>query len=281
MIPKVDTFEGDISYEIKRKEASLTEISAASNNVGNNDDIILPKKTPVFLIALVTFFILCVISLGALAYFYFNDSILSPTPSNTTISQASVPKNKANITTLSPTLANEIGRFITNVEKKDQGYILTISDYSPVFAYMNRNENDYIGELALLFGESAPSLQGLPQISTSTPIRATTTSAVQAITTTVVATSSLPKTVLKTSTSTKSTILSPSPQLSTTTSASVVQLQIQITNPYFSDITLSNQNMRVWISGNHMVVYAFVGNNTVLISNTKEGILNLRSAILH
>jgi hypothetical protein len=258
MIPKVDTFEGDISYEIKRKEASLTEISAASNNVGNNDDIILPKKTPVFLIALVTFFILCVISLGALAYFYFNDSILSPTPSNTTISQASVPKNKANITTLSPTLANEIGRFITNVEKKDQGYILTISDYSPVFAYMNRNENDYIGELALLFGESAPSLQGLPQISTSTPIRATTTSAVQAITTTVVATSSLPKTVLKTSTSTKSTILSPSPQLSTTTSASVVQLQIQITNPYFSDITLSNQNMRVWISGNHMVVYAFV-----------------------
>jgi hypothetical protein len=39
--------------------------------------------------------------------------------------------------------------------------------------------------------------------------------------------------------------------------------------------------MRVWTSGNRTVVYAFVGNTTVLISNSTDGILALKSAILH
>lgn len=283
MIPKVDTFEGDISYEIKRKEASLTEISAASNNIGNNDDIVLPKKTPVFLITLVIFFILCVIGIGSLAYFYLNDSILSPTAEDTRILQSAIPKNKADLKSISPTLSNEIGRFVTGIEKRDQGYIITIREYSPVFAYMTRNENNYIGELVLLFGENVPIPQAPPIISTSTTIQATTTliaatSTIATATTTTV--KIVPKkNIPKAATSTKPLPVIPLEQTSTTTTPEVL-VPREVTDPYFTDVTISNQNMRVWASGGHMIVYAFVGNNTVLISNTKEGILNLKSAIL-
>lgn len=281
MIPKVDTFEGDISYEIKRKEASLTEISAASNNVGNNDDIILPKKPQVFFIVLISFFVFCVIGLATLAYFYFNDAILSPTVQNTAITESAVPKNKADITTLSPTLSNEIGRFITGIEKKDQGYIITINQYSPVFAYMTRNENDYIQELSLLFGGDVAVKQNLPQISTTTLQATTTVVTKTATSTTSTSTIVVPRkatSTLSTQPTPKVIVVSSEQQPSTTTAITLPQ---ETEAPRFTDITISNQNMRVWTFRNQMVVYAFVGTNTILISNTKEGILNLRSAILH
>jgi hypothetical protein len=48
----------------------------------------------------------------------------------------------------------------------------------------------------------------------------------------------------------------------------------------FSDITLDNQNMRVWNLGTRTVIYAFVADKAVVISDTTDGILLLRNAIL-
>jgi hypothetical protein len=45
-------------------------------------------------------------------------------------------------------------------------------------------------------------------------------------------------------------------------------------------LTLANQNMRVYKQNGDVVVYSFLGNSTVLISNSPEGIIELRSAIL-
>ncbi len=252
-MPKVDTFEQDIATEIKRKEASLTGISAASNDVGNIPTADSPTKQPVFLIALVAFFILCLLGFGVLGYFYFKEDTAAPVTQETPL--PTIPKVISDMQTISPTLSGQIGRFITKVEKKDQGYIVTISDYSAVFAYMTRNETSYIDELALLFGIVSP------VIATTTPTQtnATTTTA----TTT-------------TATSTQKT--------ATTTKATSTPVEVPTPPPVtsaFYDITISNQNMRVWSKDGKAVVYAFVGSNTLLISNSKEGILALKSAILH
>lgn len=244
-MPKVETFEQNIASEIKRKEASLTEISAASNNVGN-DPVDLPKKQPIFLMALVGFFVICLLGFGFIGYVALNKKTSSAAipeqpviPVTTTVASG--------LQNISPTLSGQIGRFVTSVDKKDAGYVITISDYSSVFAYMTRNETSYIDELALLFAGSSY-------------VEATTTPP-QSNTSTSTASSTQP--------------------LATTTEKSIdTTQQGQLTRSDFYDITISNQNMRVWSKDNNHVVYAFVGNNYLLISQTKEGILALRSDIL-
>lgn len=251
MVPKVDTFEQDIASEIKRKEASLTGISASSNNVGN-DPVPLPKKPPIFLMAIIAFFILSLLGFGFLGYLYFSSTAKQQEEQISPVTP--IPKVTSDMHTVSSTLDGQIGRFVTKVEKKDQGYVLTISDYSAVFAYMTRNETSYIDELASLF-------TGVPRVvATTTQTQIATTTA-----TTTVATSTKKE-------------MSTSTPVGTTTQTIAKEL---ISSSPFYDITISNQNMRVWSSEGRSVVYAFVGTTVVLISNSKEGILALKSGILH
>jgi hypothetical protein len=282
MMPKVETFENNIAQEIKRKEASLTEISSASNNVGN-DPVELPKKPPLFFIALVSFFVLCIAGLGMVIYF----SMTGPDPASTReqLSSTSIKEATSSLQTLSPTLSAHVGRFVTNVEKRKDGYVLTITDYSAVFAYMTRNETDYIEELGKLFEGVTP----LP-VATTTPVElspATTPIVTPVIGTTTTSTSSK-----KQATSTKSNISTTKNSISTkslaTSSVSLTQSPAPLppetpteSMSPFKDVTISNQNMRVWTQGNRSVVYSFVNNTIVLISNSKEGILSLKSGILH
>ncbi len=264
MIPKVDTFEHDISDEIRRKEASLTDISAASNNVGNNEPVELPKKPPVFIITLIIFFVLSIAGFGMLGYFYFSDNRTTPIEPviNKKKKEQTAPPNLEKI---SPALANSIGHVVTSIDKKEKGYVLTITDYPQVFAYMTRNEKEYIEDLAALF----------PPVTTSQTETASTQKTPQASTT------------LSTTTETIKTIknvdqASGTPKSPTTTPT--VTQPITLTNntfaPYFSDITISNQNMRVFTSSSHKILYAFIGNKAVVVSDSPEGILYLKSAIL-
>lgn len=318
MTPKVDTFEHNIIEEIKRKDASLTQISAASNDVGNIP-VVETQKRPLVIIIAGVVLILCLIGGGALAYFYFTDSLLPPSAAPVKVSPADVPKKIALLASISPTLDTEIGRSVTKVEKKNEGYIIMINDYSAVFSYMTRNEGDYIGELAASFSPSispsvasstlgttaAPAststLKVLPPTTTasSTPVvtspatstkiatstqqkvtKATTSTTTNATTT---KTTSTPK---KLPTSKKVTKATTTPVQTTSTTTPSVPSLISIPLEeapvsLFSDVTISNQNMRVWKNGTKIVVYAFVSTNTVLISNSTEGILSLKNAILH
>lgn len=271
MIPKVDTFEHDISDEIRRKEASLTEISAASNDIGNNDsDVTTSQGKPIFMIALIVFFVLSLAGFGVLGYFYYTDTqkaTSTPPATNEQTSKVTQP----NLEKISPTLASNISTFVTGVEKKERGYILTIGDYSQVFAYMTRNENDYIEDLAALFPQINPSAT-----STTTPpaqqkeYQATSTS--QASTTDITQKTKTTKASTTTEkVATSSTIKEAAPITTMTSAAQASQ---------FSDVTISNQNMRVWTSPSHKLFYAFIGNKAVAISDSAEGILYLKSAIL-
>lgn len=303
MIPKVDTFEHDIVDEIKRKDASLTEISAASNNVGNTDPVILPKQRPVLLYTLIGLFIVFVLGLGVVGYMYFTDTLLPHNAVEQPIQQNIIPKTTVDISSISPALSSSVGRFVTRVEKKDTGYILTITDYSAVFAYMTRNEKEYMNDLLNLFSQaptpdvsetllgndSTSSYQMLPII-TEEPPKIATSSPAPTVATTSRATST--KKVIKGKQSTTGTstsvhiatsTIATTTAMSTTTIATSTKKEVEEVSltPRFSDVTLSNQNIRVLSIGRRTVAYAFLNTTTLLIANTPEQILLLRGDILH
>ncbi len=49
----------------------------------------------------------------------------------------------------------------------------------------------------------------------------------------------------------------------------------------FTDVTINNQNMRVGKSASSTIVYAFINTQALVLSTSTEGILSLRSDILH
>ncbi len=289
MALKVDTFEHDIADEIRRKEATLEEVKAVAKSTDASNQVVPPKKIPVLSITLSVTIGVALLGIGGVAYYYFHDTLLPPSSKPITIPKKDIPKITAEVTKLSPSLGVEIGRFINGVEKKDTGYILSINNYSAVFAYMTRNEDIYIEELAKLFtiieaATTTPVVEAVKPAPAETPVVSTTTS-----TSTQTATSTK---VMAKATSTKTTPAKTKtvPSLKSTTTPIVPENPIPVVpievvdsstlNQHYSDLTVSNQNMRVYKNGKHTVIYSFVGTSYVLISNTPEGILALRGAIL-
>ena len=170
---------------------------------------------------------------------------------------------------------------MTSVEKRDKGYVITINNYSAVFAYITRNELSYIEELALLFPSNTKqqASTSTQKVAPQTPTPSATASSSNA-TTTVIATS----TTAKTKTQVNKASTSPVTSSTTITQISSPVILAQPVKPVeeisFSDITIDNQNMRVWNEGGKSVVYAFIGNSYLVIANTKEDLLALKSAIL-
>lgn len=286
MTLKVDTFEHDIADEIRRKEANLAEIQAVSKQNSPNLDVIPQKKLPWMTIVLAIVLVLSLLGIGGVVYFYYNDSLLPPSSKEQEVTKNDIPKVTADLALLSPTLGSEIGRFITGVEKKPSGYIFTISNYSAVFGYMTRNEMSYVDELLGQFSVSSTTQTIASSTPAVTPSGTPVTVTPQAETPAQVSTTST--TTPKTS---KKTVVKTTPKTSTTTTVAVSTTTVPEEKPVafapqpltvssFKDITIANQNMRVYKKGEATVVYAFVGDKHVLISNTPDGILALKSAIL-
>lgn len=293
MTTKVDTFEHDIADEIRRKETTLEEVKAAAVKTAEQVPVTVPpKKIAPFTIALIALLILAVIGLTGVAYYYFHDSLLPPSAQPVEIQKKDIPKVTEAVIKISPTLGNQIGRYVTTVEKKDSGYVISINNYSAVFAYMTRNENAYIEELAKQFykeelATTTPSKEEIKPAATTTPVLKTTISTSTVIATSTKATSSSTKITTtkpasKSLTQVKATTTTPviTPEKISTTTPEVLQMGTA-PDSLFTDVTVANQNMRVCKKGNRTVVYAFVGDTTVLIANSQEGILTLRDAILH
>lgn len=247
--PIVDTFEHDIANEIRQKEASIADIASAVGDIGNDDDETQKNKTP--LIGIVVILILCgLVGAGYAGYLYFQGDTKALTLEQQKASEDEQKKTQPGIklSSISPALDQAVGNFLTNVQKTNLGYSMMIVSYSPVFAYMIKNESAFADELGLALGNS------------HTIKKATTPVAIAVATSTP---------VISTSTSTS------------TTSPVVTPQEEELTTAYvFSDVTISNQNMRVAKSIYGTVVYAFIGNQRLVISTSTEGILALRSNLL-
>lgn len=255
-IPTIDTFERDIVDEIQHKEVSVSEITTAVENIGGvkkEKEVSNETKSSSMLTGVVVILILCgLVGLGYIGYVYFVNpqDALAPKQQRDLTTQKEKAHPKIAVATLSPALNNAIGPFLTSVEKTNNGYIVEINSYSPVFSYMIKNESEFADELGLTLGNTHEIKK--VDVSSSTIVTTTAVASTSQATTTIGA----------------------------TTTATVNENQIS-TEYIFSDITISNQNMRIAKSIYGTVVYAFVGTRTLVISTSPEGILTLRNNILH
>ena len=299
MLPKIDTFEADIASEIKRKEASFAQVQASMpSGPGSRDDdksVVLPKRTPLFFIGLVVFAVITVIAVGVLIHLLVTSST-APQQITETPQTVKTQQEPSTLTALSPTLSYQIGRYVGSVEKKEVGYIITLKEYSPVFAYVTRNEGDYIEDLANLFGDIQPSATTTKKEASQQPESTSSTSLPQTATIATIASSTGSTATGTQATSTKK-LAQATPKTATTTKqktqeATTTEPSLPLPPPValprvttefitpFSDLTISNQNMRVYTKDTKKVIYAFVGTKYLLIAQTPEAILSLRSGIL-
>lgn len=254
--PGVDTFEHDIANEIRQKEASIADIASAVGDIGNTtteEKTVLPKPSS-SLTGVVVILVVCgVIGLIFVAYLFFNgelDSYINGgKTSPSVVSELPIKKESSSLSVkkISPILDESVGHYLENVRKSNYGYSLSITSYSPVYAYMIKNDSLFGDELATAVGNTHTLKKS---VSTSTPITASSTAAAT------------------------STLIT-----STSTTNDTVESSLPTTYT-FTDVTISNQNMRVATSIYGTVVYAFVNTGTLLISSSTSGILSLKGSSL-
>jgi len=254
----VDTFEHDIADEIRHKEASIEDIASATGNIGNDPSKDIPEKSNSSLLGIVAILVVCGLA-GAsyLGYLYFIEGPASDKEKIQAIAeQQKKLKPTIELNSVSPALALSVGTFLSNVQKTSDGYSMDVVSYSPVFAYMIKNEKEFGDEIGLAVGNNHT-------------LKTKATSTVPEITNTNNSTSSTSTQIVATST-----------KVNVATTSAIIKEELP-TSYIFSDITISNQNMRVATSIYGTVAYAFVGTKKLVISSSPEGILKLRSSILN
>ncbi len=261
IVPTVDTFEHDIADEIRHKEASIEDIASATGNIGNDPSKDVPEKGNSSLFGIVVILILCGLA-GAsyLGYLYFIEGPASDKEkAQAIVAQQKKLKPSIELSIVSKYLSASVGTFLNNVEKTNMGYSIDVVSYSPVFAYMIKNEKDFANEIGIAVGNN----HTIKPKATSTP------PVIPVVNNNATTSTSTPKTA----TSTK---------VIATTTAVVANTEEELPTSYvFSDITISNQNMRVATTIYGTVAYAFIGTKKLVISSSTDGILKLRSSILN
>lgn len=268
-----DTFEQDIAQELKKKEVTIRDIAATNKNIEAATSDIPEKKSPLIFIVLG---ILLLGSLSGASYFGYTFYLSAITPQILNkIATLPVVKTKESVLAeLSPQLANNIGMFVSSIDKSKDGYTLRLSSFSPVYAYMLRNEKDYADDVANALGVKHGTQVASITYDAATSIItiASTSSSTITVSTTTTKNS---KALSQGSTTTATTTLAPTPAVIVPVDTSTKPLPF-----IFSDITVSNQNMRMAVSGENSYYYAFIGNKALVFSTSPEGILNLKNAIL-
>jgi hypothetical protein len=251
--PAIETFEKNIADEIRHKEASITDIAAATEDV--KKQAVAEEKSEKHttrLFVIVGVLILCaVIGILVAGYLYAIGKFdpFKPSAAELSIEKEKQLKPPVTLASISPTLDYSIGRYVSRVQKDSTGVVVELSSYQPVFAYMLKNENDFADELAKAVSV-ARDTKGIKRdiVNTSTTTLASSTN------------SGGTTTIVSVSTST----------------------EVYFAPPLvFSDVTISNQNMRTAASDKSTVVYAFLGTRALLIASSTEGVLALRARVLN
>jgi hypothetical protein len=250
--PAIETFEKNIADEIRHKEASITDIAAATEDVKKQAAVEEKKeKHTTRLFIIVGTLVLCaVISILVAGYMYAIGKFdpFKPSAEELSLEKEKQLKPAVTLASISPTLDYSIGRYVSRVQKDATGVVVELSSYQPVFAYMLKNENDFADELAKAVSVARDT-----------------------------------KGVKRDTVNTSTTTLASSTDGGTTTIVSVsTSTEVYFAPPLvFSDITISNQNMRSAVSDKSTVVYAFLGTRALLIASSTEGILTLRARVLN
>jgi hypothetical protein len=288
MVPKVDTFALDISDEIKRKNATLDEVVPIhTENQGSIPSSVAPpsKQTqiPWMFVSFVVVGIVLVSALTSFLYSSYQD-LTNTTPQPELLNEiATSEKKNTSIAFLSPTLSEKIERYITSVEKKEKGVVITFSSYSAVFGYMTKNETEYIHEIVEYFFKK-PVQQTSKTIDKKViqkPVATTTPKTVSSSTPqkeTLQATSS--SKVIATSSQEEPKISTFATNTSTQTGTTTPVQEASFFNALFRDITLSNVNIRAYNGINGSVAYAFISENKLVIAPTADDVVTIKNMVI-
>lgn len=158
-IPKIETFEHDIVEEVQSKNTSIADLASYSGKLNNNEK---EKSRKINFILMTISILLIILSLVVIVVYLISSKNTSSTTQTVTennqnkfqINEGS--KNK--IVTLFPNLNANVGMFISNFEVTPFGYIVTLSDFRQVYAFIIKNENvfaeDAINSFAINPGEN-------------------------------------------------------------------------------------------------------------------------------
>lgn len=164
-IPNIDTFEHDISEEIKHKEATIGDIAASGGEIGNTP--VRSSSLSLFLVGLGILFVAAVIATSIILFLKYRGDAPAVTPAATGVE---VPRGTA-VSSLSASIDSAVGSSIGTIQASEYGYIAELKSYSDVFAYMLRNEDTFADELAAAVGSSRDtSTTSLPFIWTDVTI---------------------------------------------------------------------------------------------------------------
>jgi hypothetical protein len=143
-VENIDTFEHDIAEEIRTKEASITDIASAGGDVRNTHG-----SSSNLLLMLGLFLILLVIASLVGAIYYYTK--VNPVPQAEPSALQALPQGRE-LSSVSPTLAANVGQNLGPVNVSPYGYTIAILDLSSVFSYMLRNEDAFADEIARAVG---------------------------------------------------------------------------------------------------------------------------------
>lgn len=275
-VSPVETFETDITEEIKQKQGFVTDVLAAHSSS--------PPKTPdQTIIRTLTFAIVfLLIALVVGIWYYFSVKNQQATEKIEQQKTIVVKKPAISINNILPKTASNIDRFVLKTTRENAGYIITLSDYTSVYGNIINNETLFGNELISLFQintHSAPVFRDVTinnqdmRVATLVVISdATSTTMTPTVNTlmpptiptasTTKSTSSKTTSLLNTSTSTKKSSSTTTPVVATTTTPKTPEVVPDINTSF------------------EYVSYGFIGTSTLIISTSQEKLLELRSAII-
>ena len=148
-LPRVDTFEYDISEEIKSKGVSIRDIAASSVTIENKPESSSIKNSSVFIILSIIFLFLSIA--GIIWYMIFIQNQSKALTNNKIKESLTATIATSSLQNSLPVLNESIGRFVSKMIKTQDGYDLILNDHNQVFSYVVNNENSFAIDCANLF----------------------------------------------------------------------------------------------------------------------------------
>lgn len=146
-LPKIETFEYDITNEIKTKEANIRDIAVSNGTIENKEEDNSRNKN--LMLISVSAFLILISVISVIVYFLYSQK-------QETLPAPKVAQRSANgfkekdLSSRLPLLYEKVGRFITKGEETPYGFSLSLDNYNEVFAFMLKNENQFSDELSKL-----------------------------------------------------------------------------------------------------------------------------------
>ena len=276
-IPQVETFETDITEEIKQKQGFVTDVLAAHSST--------PPKTPdQTIIRAITFLIVfLLIALVAGIWYYFSIGKENIAEKKAIQKPIMTTKPVVSINTILPKTAFKIDRFVVQTTKESAGYIVTLNDYASVYGTILTDETTFGNELIKLFKIDTGSVPVFRDITINNQDIRVATLVVLGI-----ATSTKDTTLAKTTTPLvpsgtsipKSMATSTKITSSTSTKSTATKIATNTLNTSTTTDAAILPNALDPLTSFSYVSYGFIGTSTLLISTSQEKFLELRGVII-